>query len=90
MEGVYEIMSASPRFKKVILSDSSFENLLTTGVLTWDQLRQVCTHDSTEAVLLLKKAVSMDTVYYIDNTLQYRIINITKCCLLYTSDAADE
>src|SRR5665647_2054606 len=45
MEGVYEIMSASPRFKKVVLSDSSFENLLTTGVLSWDELRQVCTHD---------------------------------------------
>jgi hypothetical protein len=82
IEGVYEIMSASPRFKRVVLSDSSFENLLTTGVLTWDELRQVCSHDSTEAVLLLKKAVSMDSIDYIEydtyNATQYRIINLTK------------
>jgi hypothetical protein len=82
MEGVYEIMSASPRFKRVVLSDSSFENLLTTGVLTWDELRQVCSHDSTEAVLLLKKAISIDSISFIDNdsydATEYRIINFTK------------
>jgi hypothetical protein len=82
MEGVYEIISASPRFKKIVLSDTGFENLLTTGVLSWDELRQLCIHDSTDAVLLLKKAVSIDSSYYFDkdshSALEYRIIDFTK------------
>ena len=40
LDGVYEIMSVSPRFKKVVLSDTVFDKLLLYGNLTWNSCRQ--------------------------------------------------
>ena len=60
MEGIYPVMSDSPRFQKVVKADTVYEFLLSTGQISWDELRQICTRDSTDAVLILKKAVSHD------------------------------
>jgi hypothetical protein len=84
MEGVYEIIQQTPRFKRVVLTDTSFENLTSEGVISWDELRQICIHDSTDAVLLLKKAVSRDALNYINEEefcgLRYNLVSHTKWC----------
>jgi len=58
LSGAYEIMSESPRFNKVVLSDSSFDRMLTYGSLTWKAVDQICQYDTTDALLFLWKAVS--------------------------------
>jgi|WetSurMetagenome_2_1015567.scaffolds.fasta_scaffold136471_2 hypothetical protein len=83
MHGVYETMSQSPRFHKVVLSDSIYESLLVTGMISWAEIRQICSHDSTDAIFLLKKAVSRDTLARYDVPgvycgILYRVINNTK------------
>jgi hypothetical protein len=89
MEGVYEVISQSPRFTKVVLSDTSYEHLMTGGVISWDQLQEICNHDSTDAILLLKKAVThdiLDYVYEEENCgLRYNLVNNTKWCFYQPS-----
>ena len=58
LDGVYEIMSVSPRFKKVVLSDTAFDKLLSFGNLTWKSVDRICSHDTSDALLFLWKAVS--------------------------------
>jgi hypothetical protein len=58
LDGVYEIMSVSPRFKKVVLSDTVFDNMLVYGSLTWNAVDRICRHDTSDAMLFLLKAVS--------------------------------
>jgi hypothetical protein len=95
MEGVYEVIQQTPRFKRVVMTDTSFENLISEGVISWDQLRQICIHDSTDAVLLLKKAVTHDILDYFNEEeycgLRYNLVSHTKWCfynpfLLIASD----
>jgi hypothetical protein len=84
MEGVYEVIQQSPRFKRVVLADTIYENLVTGGAISWDKLREICIHDSTDAILLLKKAVSHDILHYFSEEeycgLRYNIENHTKWC----------
>jgi hypothetical protein len=95
MEGVYEIIQQSPRFKRVVLTDTSYEKLTIQGVISWGELRQICIHDSTDAVLLLKKAVTHDVLNYFSEEeycgLRYSLASHTKWCfydpfLLIASD----
>ncbi len=58
LDGLYEIMSVSPRFRKVVLSDSVFDELLSYGNLTWNAVDRICRHDTSDALLFLSKAVS--------------------------------
>lgn len=58
LEGIYEIMSVSPRFKKAVLSDTVFDKLLTYGNLSWNAIDKICAHDTTDAMLFLARAVS--------------------------------
>jgi hypothetical protein len=58
LHGVYEIMSVSPRFKKVVLSDTAFDKLLSYGNLTWNSVDRICSFDTSDALLFLWKAVS--------------------------------
>ena len=71
------------------------KNLLQEGVISWDELRQICIHDSTDAVLLLKKAVTHDILDYFTEDeycgLRYNLVSHTKWCfyqpfLLIASD----
>jgi hypothetical protein len=84
MEGVYVIIQQSPRFKRVVLTDTSYENLISEGVVSWDELRQICIHDSTDAILLLKKAVTRDILDYFNEEefcgLRYNLVSHTKWC----------
>jgi hypothetical protein len=58
LDGAYEVMSVSPRFKKVVLSDTAFDKLLLYGNLTWKAVDRICSHDTSDALLFLLKAVS--------------------------------
>ncbi len=84
MEGVYEAIQQTPRFKRVVLTDTSYENLVSEGVIGWDDLREICIHDSTDAVLLLKKAVTYDILDYFSEEeycgLRYNLVSHTKWC----------
>ncbi len=84
MLGVYEILQQSPRFKRVVLTDTTFEHLINEGVISWDDLQEICIHDSTDAVLLLKKAVSydfLDQLFEDDYCgLRYNLVSHTKWC----------
>ena len=95
MEGVYEVIQQTPRFNRVVLTDTSYEKLITTGVISWDELRQICIHDSTDAVLMIKKAVTYDILdfFYEDEYcgLRYNLVSHTKWCffqpfLFFSSD----
>jgi hypothetical protein len=68
LQGVYEIMSESPRFKKVVLSDSVFDKMLTYGNLSWKSVERICSHDTTDALLFLARAVSY---WDLDNTISF-------------------
>jgi hypothetical protein len=98
MQGVFETLQQSPRFSRVVMTDSSYANLLDDGVISWDELRGICIQDSTDAVLLLKKAVTRDRLVYFNENdeenycgLRYSLISYTKWCfyqpfLLFASD----
>ena len=60
--GLYDVIATSPRFVKVVLTDSVTTGNADKGIISWDQLQEICRHDSTDAVLLLKKAVCYDTL----------------------------
>ena len=81
--GLYDVISNSPRFQKVVIADTVWEDLLGTGILRWDELQQICAEDSTDAVLILKKAVSHDDLvhrYYTQSPCYFvlTMINETK------------
>jgi hypothetical protein len=85
LHGIYEILSTSPRFKKVVIADTSIGKFNTNGILYWDDVERICRHDTTDVLLILKKAVSYDAVeminsYWIDNIYYsyYKIVNNTK------------
>jgi hypothetical protein len=68
---------------------------LLDGVISWDQLREICIHDSTDTVLLLKKAFTHDILNYFNEEgycgLRYNLVSHTKWCfyqpfLLFASD----
>jgi hypothetical protein len=84
MEGIYEIIQQSPRFKRVLLTDTCYENLISEGVVSWGELREICIHDSTDAVLLLKKTVTYDILDYFSEDeycgLRYNLVSHTKWC----------
>lgn len=89
MVGVYEILQQSPRFKRVVLSDTSYEHLTAEGVINWEELREICIHDSTDAVLLLKKAVTYDILNSLNDEaccgLRYNLVSHTKWCFYQPS-----
>lgn len=62
--GAYEVLSSSPRFQKVVITDSAIINEAADGIISIDLLKQICRHDSTDAVLVLKKAVCYDTILH--------------------------
>lgn len=88
LDGIYDVMSESPSFQKVIISDTSFGSYMKYGTLYWDDLRKLCTHDSTQHVLLLQKAIVHDAfISYTQNEIvsgirQYRVNNDTKWVFL--------
>jgi len=83
MDGVFVTMSESPRFQKVVKADTVYEWLLSSGHISWEELSQICTTDTTDAVLILKKAVSHDMLQRYDIPgipcgILYQMINQTK------------
>jgi hypothetical protein len=62
LHGIYDVLSISPRFQKVVMSDTSSTRFLSGGNLYWDDAERICAHDSTDVLLVLSKAVSND--YY--------------------------
>jgi len=66
--GAYEAMASSPRFKKVEIADSSFVDSVFSGMISWDVLKEICRHDSTDAVLLIKKVVAHDSIQYLEES----------------------
>jgi hypothetical protein len=58
LDGICEIMSVSPRFKKAVLSDTVFDNLLSYGSLSWKAIDKICAYDTSDALLFLDRAVS--------------------------------
>jgi hypothetical protein len=75
--GLYDVISKSPRFQKVVIADTAWENLLDSGFIRWDELNQICAEDSTDAVLILKKAVSHDD-------LEHRYYTQSPCYFVFT------
>lgn len=87
--GLYDILSLSPRFNKVVIADSSMVAGASEGILSMELLQLICRHDSTDAALLLKKAVSYDTLLQdqpkliysgegFDCALQYTVVSLTR------------
>ncbi|HEX2393895.1 MAG TPA: hypothetical protein VHI78_01035, partial [Bacteroidales bacterium] len=60
LNGIYDMLVNSPRFERVVFSDSSYGRFLDHGQLYWDNLREVCIGDTTDVILLLQKATCRD------------------------------
>lgn len=58
LDGLYEILSVTPRFKKAVLSDTVFDKLLLYNNLSWKSVDTICDYDTTDALLFLWRAVS--------------------------------
>jgi hypothetical protein len=95
--GLYDAIAASPRFRKVVIADSSHaQSAAQSGLISWHDLRQICTKDSTNAIVLLTKAVSYDYIQFYRHpdlgcSFHYQVINKTKWSFLIPDDtlAAD-
>jgi hypothetical protein len=66
--GIYEVLAASPRFQRITVADSVFADSIYERTVSWDILKQICQHDSTEAVLLVNRVVAYDSVNYLDES----------------------
>jgi hypothetical protein len=60
LHGIHDVLMTSPRFRKVILSDTTGTLYKNTGRLFWDDLQRICAHDTTDFVLALTRAISRD------------------------------
>lgn len=85
LHGMYDILSSSPRFKKVVISDTACVRYISQGYLYWDDVSRICAKDTTDVLLILQKAVSYDAVdnmnlYLNDDSdfTYYKIVNKTK------------
>jgi hypothetical protein len=52
--GIYDVLVESPRFKRVVISDSTYLDSLLAGRMNIGHLRNLCRIDSTDALLLIK------------------------------------
>jgi hypothetical protein len=81
LHGIYDVMSESPRFQKVVISDTSFRQRIVNGQLFWEDIEEICRHDTTGVLLLLQKAVTYDAVAEYgmpDIFINYNILNRSK------------
>lgn len=60
LNGIHDVLVNSPLFERVVFSDSTFVRFMDQGRLYWDDLRTVCLHDTTDVVLILRKAIMND------------------------------
>ena len=60
--GVYDALASSPRFQRIVLTDTCVASIGSSGIISWKSLKEICRHDSTNGILLLKKAVSTDAI----------------------------
>ncbi len=85
LHGMYDVLSQSPRFGKVVFTDTSYYK----NRLMWEDVDKICRHDTTDALLILNKVISYDAInkyYFLDNDesdLQsnYRMLNYSKWAL---------
>jgi len=82
--GLYDAMTASPRFERIVMADSLSSPLTTQdGLITWNDLVQMCNNDSTNSVVIMTKAVSYDDLQFYSHpdlgcSYFYQVINKTK------------
>lgn len=70
LHGMFDVISQSPRFEKVVFADTSYYR----NTLTWDDVGEICRHDTTDALLILSKVVSYDAInknYFFDSNESY-------------------
>lgn len=60
IEGIYSVLSESPRFTRVVLTDTITAWFFNNREVHWDDLKKVCNHDTTNTILLLTKASSAE------------------------------
>jgi len=79
LNGIYDVLVNSPLFERVVFSDSTYVRFMDQGRLYWEDLRTVCTHDTTDVVLILHKVVINDSLLlseYEGSSLYYNIYRI--------------
>ncbi|HLO57588.1 MAG TPA: DUF6340 family protein [Bacteroidales bacterium] len=86
LDGIYNVMSESPKFTKVVLNCTSYGLYMKDSVLFWDDLRKICTQDTTEYILLLQGSTVYDTELERESNTTYygvyKMINLTKWAFL--------
>jgi Family of unknown function (DUF6340) len=79
--GLFDVLTTSPRFKRVVLSPARDSSIISKERLYWDDLIKICTDDSTDCAIILTKAISedYDNPYNFDDfvTTDYTLINKT-------------
>lgn len=85
IHGMYSILSESPRFDKVKLTDTTTAPFIHNAQITWTDLANVCKNDSTDAVMILSKAVSYSgnstNPYLVYSSANYFLLNKTRWIL---------
>ncbi len=61
INGIYSILSSSPRFTRVVLSDTNTAWFIHNKEVHWEDLATVSKHDQTNCVLLLSRMASTGT-----------------------------
>jgi hypothetical protein len=65
--GIHDVLSNSPRFTKVKITDTSFVKQVNSGRIDKELIRQICLHDTTDAVLLIVKVLAHDFTGRLNN-----------------------
>jgi hypothetical protein len=85
LHGICDVFSTSPRFQKVAITDSLSTLITETGRLFWEDMVKVCTHDTTDIILVLNRTLSRDFYEYlfVTNLMDYyandyTMLNFTK------------
>ncbi len=58
--GIYDVLIESPRFRRVVMADSSYVDSLLAGKMDIRDVREMCKADSTDAALLVTRIDNLD------------------------------
>jgi hypothetical protein len=66
IHGIHEVLDLSPRFQKVVITDTSAGDFTHDNLFYWNELQEFCIRDTTDIILILSKAVTYD--YFVNVT----------------------
>lgn len=72
--GIYDVLIESPRFRRVVMADSSYVDSLLAGKMDTRDVREMCKADSTDAALLVTRIDNLDMLESMEEHQQTRFM----------------